>query len=573
MVLPLALLPLALPLALIACGDPGAPGRDTGPVEVDADGDGWPQGEDCDDADPAVHPGAEELCNQQDDDCDARADEGLPTAAWYPDLDGDGFGEAAGQLVTCMEMEGWVTQGTDCDDLDPTVHPDAAELCDGLDQDCDEEIDEDLPLYDWWLDLDGDGFGDPAGQVEACAAPAGFVDNGDDCDDDDPSAWPGALEDWTDETDSDCDGEVETAGPVTLTGATVQQVHFTLPADQAVRIVSVQGPGTVDLHVDLAQPTHLVLIGRDVRWSVEDSRGTVADVTEVVADAVATTLDHPLLYDQRQAVEAAVGEAASWHGTAGPWPTSGSLTLTLSDLDAWPGTGGWPDCERPLDEGVLGPATLGVLECPGLGAIACLTATEDALVAFDLDGHTCTVQALPAPPSGATIMWSGGHALLGIGAWGALARVDLTDGDTQRAWLWPQATLHDGTQALLVPGSAWAGLDPDIVYAYESWADMQCGSGSNLTGVWADQASPGTILMGQAWWAEDGALYAIELTTGGERRLSVVELSEVRGLAGMPDGSLGVLVDGALWVVDPMSGVVRETVELEVEGVGLDCAG
>jgi hypothetical protein len=102
---------------------------------------------------------------------------------------------------------------------------------------------------------------------------------------------------------------------------------------------------------------------------------------------------------------------------------------------------------------------------------------------------------------------------------------------------------------------------------------MQCGSGSNLTGVWADQASPGTILMGQAWWAEDGALVALDLTSGGERRLSVVELSEVRGLAGMPDGSLGVLVEGALWVVDPMSGVVRETVALEVEGVGLACAG
>jgi hypothetical protein len=374
---------MVLPLLLLlACSTGPSADRDTGPVAVDADGDGWPEGEDCDDADPAVHPDAPELCNQKDDDCDARADEGLPTAAWYPDLDGDGFGEAAGQLVTCMEMEGWVTRGTDCDDLDPTVHPDAAELCDQLDQDCDEEIDEDLPVYDWWLDLDGDGFGDPAGEVEACAAPAGFVDNDQDCDDDDPSAWPGALEDWTDETDSDCDGEVETAGPVALTGATVQQVHFTLPADQAVRIVSVQGPGTVDLRVDLAQPTHLVLIGRDVRWSVEDSRGTVADVTEVVADAVATTLDHPLLYDQRQAVEAAVGEAASWHGTAGPWPSSGSLTLTLSDLDAWPGTGGWPDCERPLDEAALGPATRGVLACPGLGAVACLTATEDALVAF-----------------------------------------------------------------------------------------------------------------------------------------------------------------------------------------------
>lgn len=107
-------------------------------VPLDGDGDGSVEGDDCDDADPAVHPGAEERCNNLDDDCDGIVDEeAVDAATWYADGDGDGFG--AGSVGTsCAAPEGGVEVDGDCDDADSTVHPGAVDACDGVDNDCDE---------------------------------------------------------------------------------------------------------------------------------------------------------------------------------------------------------------------------------------------------------------------------------------------------------------------------------------------------------------------------------------------------------------------------------------------------
>ncbi len=143
--------------------DGGAPdggmgdGGDTGSgtdcfVDADADGFGDPaapvpcdQGVatsgDCDDSDPGVHPGAAEACNDVDDDCDGQVDDadddvvdGLP---FFVDGDGDGYGSDDGLVTACVLAEGLSLSGGDCDDADPGIHPDAEELCDEIDQDCD----------------------------------------------------------------------------------------------------------------------------------------------------------------------------------------------------------------------------------------------------------------------------------------------------------------------------------------------------------------------------------------------------------------------------------------------------
>jgi hypothetical protein len=144
--------------------DSAGPGHDDStPCGADYDGDGWCAPEDCDIVDASVYPGAPELCDGLDNDCD-----GVVPAAEF-DADSDGF---------------WPCQG-DCNDGDGTVLPGAPELCDGLDNDCDGVVPEDE------LDQDADG-------LPPCAG---------DCDDFDASIAPGAPESC-DLVDSDCDGDL-----------------------------------------------------------------------------------------------------------------------------------------------------------------------------------------------------------------------------------------------------------------------------------------------------------------------------------------------------------------------------
>jgi hypothetical protein len=164
-------------------------------------------GEDCDDDCAACFPGGFEYCDELDNDCDGVVDDGVVYTTFYRDSDRDGFGVTGTADYTCEERPGWVQVPDDCDDLCPSCNPDAPEICDDLDNDCDGSIDEDLTVT-VWRDADGDGYGNPASRQEACELMAGYVQNADDCDDIHGDAHPGGVE-VCDRVDNDCNGVID----------------------------------------------------------------------------------------------------------------------------------------------------------------------------------------------------------------------------------------------------------------------------------------------------------------------------------------------------------------------------
>ncbi|MBL7794725.1 MAG: HYR domain-containing protein [Saprospiraceae bacterium] len=149
---------------------------------------------------------AHEVCNGLDDDCNGYIDDGAPgDNIFYADNDGDGYGDPNNFEVTCIASPGYVDNSLDCDDANYYIQPGMYEYCNGLDDNCDGNIDEGVAPT-WYADEDGDGYGDPETAQTDCSQPAGYVDNGGDCDDTEAYIHPGALEDCTNLIDENCDG-------------------------------------------------------------------------------------------------------------------------------------------------------------------------------------------------------------------------------------------------------------------------------------------------------------------------------------------------------------------------------
>ena len=120
-------------------------------------------------------------------------------ASGCTDNDGDGF-----------YAESCYVDPVDCDDNNENIYPGAVEECDGLDNDCDETVDEGAPDDNtFYQDFDGDTFGNFAVSISSCLAPDGYVDNNSDCDDTDEFVNPAADENCNDGIDNDCDGNID----------------------------------------------------------------------------------------------------------------------------------------------------------------------------------------------------------------------------------------------------------------------------------------------------------------------------------------------------------------------------
>jgi hypothetical protein len=178
---------------------------------------------DCND-NPAVqgalfHPNATETCDGLDNDCDGQLDEGLDGGTYYRDRDNDGFGDTRETGFLCRKLPGWVEAPNDCQPNEGTIYPGAREVCNGLDDNCNDIRDEGV-LSSWYRDQDKDGFGRASMRIESCVQPnIDYVSNGDDCDDLNAARNPDAL-DVCDGFNNDCDSitdeRPDCGGPDTL---------------------------------------------------------------------------------------------------------------------------------------------------------------------------------------------------------------------------------------------------------------------------------------------------------------------------------------------------------------------
>lgn len=159
---------------------------------------------DCDDTNPAVKPGATEICNNIDDDCDSLTDEGVKNT-YYTDNDGDTFGSSA-TIQACTKPDGASTVSTDCNDNNAAINPAATEVCNGVDDDCDSQVDEGVKTT-YYTDADGDGFG-TSSTVQACTKPNNAATVSGDCNDNNAQVNPGKTE-VCNLIDDDCDGTID----------------------------------------------------------------------------------------------------------------------------------------------------------------------------------------------------------------------------------------------------------------------------------------------------------------------------------------------------------------------------
>ena len=121
-----------------------------------------------------------------DNNCSGDELDATDILTWYADSDGDSYGDPSNS-INMFQPSGYVTNTDDCNDSEPLAWTGATDSCDGIDNNCSGDELDATDILTWYVDADGDTYGDQSNSIQACEQPGGYTDNTDDCDDTDPN--------------------------------------------------------------------------------------------------------------------------------------------------------------------------------------------------------------------------------------------------------------------------------------------------------------------------------------------------------------------------------------------------
>ena len=428
-------------------------------------------------------------------------DSGAPDCTpvdYYLDADHDGFG--AGDLLSACDPVDAADVDGDCDDGNADMHPGAMDGCNGVDDDCDLDFDEDATTAEYFVDDDGDGYGTlDSPSVESCSMPAGYAAAAGDCDDTNAAVAPGLDEDWTNGIDDNCDRILEIETPVDVSGASGNQWDAPTAETTELRILGVY---------EAAGAKHEVAVTHDVPEAVILVLASYDPVNWIVTETYAGTIQRIIMSgpggDSVSGPKGVTVDSYAW-GYARDFDDSGARTLieyaenvtgipmtsfhgdynpgsfTISPGRAWMDISAYPDCSKKVTGTIGGEPDIAALDPTGCADVLenehiCVTGYNTTLTAYGLDwGDSCTAATTAGDfmdgryPS---LMWSDEWVYACTGDDGMLQRVSLLTGTVEKTFLYCDGVASlEGQLYLLTFDAPFADMP-----VYDTWESARCGS-------------------------------------------------------------------------------------------------